>query len=272
MLKPVLSLTSAAVLLAGCFGSPDLKLSNREIVDQAVDAVDLADTEARLVIATLDGAEAATAEQAANNVVANAAARFTPAGCVASRVDGATVSLTFDRCDGPRQLLAVGGALTMALSVNVTTIDAQVTSKGLTVGGQALSVDSTAVYRLAAGDAKKSLTVSTQSSGSGALSGNELDVDGHYDVTWTDTCRTLGGDWATNVAFGDTALRADTLVDGVTRCGDACPGGGSIEYQTGLDDHAGGFFTIAFGGDATASFSLPDGPRGSVPLGCAAAR
>ena len=230
------------------------------------DSVDIVDHEGSLLVALVDGAGNDNAGIVAGNVAANAAARFTPAGCAVATVDGpsATVTVEFHGCAGPRGLQTIGGGLSLTINsnTNANTIELAAVSSELDFDSAAEIVyaDSNATYAVAA-SGTASLTVNTASHG--GTSRHELELGGSYSLAWTATCRTLGGAWTTRIDFNASSYTGTTAASAIVRCDATCPASGTATTHD-FDD-----VNITFDGSAAPAFESYGSAAGSVALPCA---
>jgi hypothetical protein len=229
----------------------------------AVDSSDSTEAEGNMMMATVDGADmtgaaALTADQVAVRIAANVALRWNPSGCAVVQQSGASITITYNDCTGPRGLVHVSGTLDVVVSVSSDgSIGLHGTSDDLTVNGASLVVDAEATYSISA--TEHTLTVHTTGSGVGAF-GNTIDHEGDYTLTWdtATACGRITGDWSTEIGTRERATQAD-----VARCAGGCPTG-SITHEF----RAGATVTVTFDGTATASWTTSTGRSGTFALAC----
>lgn len=234
------------------------------MAEQALDSQELTSSESALTTMMSDGIEPGldpvrAAEMAASRMYS----RLQPAGCVTAAQSGATVTYQMNGCTGPYGLVRVTGTLQAVFASAPAGLSVDVTGDGLQVNGATMDVSSTAA--LAVQGSKRTLTVTTQGTGTGAR-GHALARDGQYTAT-RDTatgCITLDGTWSLDIG----ARGRSTVVSGLGRCEDRCPqAGGSIVHQ-GL---AGRVITVTFDGSTNAKWDAKGFRRdlsGSIALTC----
>ena len=189
--------------------------ANVDSAESAVDSSDSVEAEGNIMMASVDGADmsgltALTGDQVAVHIAANAAGRFTPAGCATATASGATVTLTLNDCTGPRGLLHVSGELDLTASVALDgTISVHAAATALMVNRATIDIDSDATY--AVSGTTHTLTVQTMGSGTGPR-GNDIDHTGQYTITWDagSQCGSIAGHWATEFSNSSTRPRART--------------------------------------------------------------
>lgn len=237
--------TLSLLLLAACpRRDADGDLDDAE---RASDSTALSQGEAALLSSVADGAASPTAEGVATYIATHAPQRFQPAGCATATQVGASVTLVFAGCTGPRGLRAIEG--TLAIATTATTVTAAATDFQL--GRTILDLDTVATLGASA------LEVSTTSSGTGPL-GNEIVHDGAYSLSWTATCVSLEGAWSTAGTDRGRATSAD-----LTRCLDECPSGQLA--RTTVDGRT---IEVAYDGTAVARWTTSRGRSGTFALAC----
>src|ERR1700689_876927 len=116
----------ASIMLAGSlFGC--MNKADSPNVDSAAAAVDSSDSvtsEGNVMMANVDGADmtsvtALTGPGAAATIAANVGTRWTPPSCATVTTSGATDTITYDDCTGPRGLVHVSGTLVLAVTVSL---------------------------------------------------------------------------------------------------------------------------------------------------------
>jgi hypothetical protein len=176
---------------------------------------------------------------------------------------GASVTVTYNDCAGPRGLLHVTGTLDLTAAVAVDgAISVHGTATDLHVNKATLTVDTDATYTTSA--TSHALAVQTTGTGTGPR-GNAIDHQGDYTISWdpATTCRTLAGHWSTEItgAAGNTATRSNDV--NLTRCVGACPSGTVTHHFL-----AGASLTVTFDGTPTATWTTSAGGSGTVALSC----
>ncbi len=254
-----LSLLAAALALTACprRGGGD---DDGALAELSADSTQTTSDEGSLLSGLMDGASASfaavTADQAAAALVARAQARYNPNGCLAATQTGATVTLVFANCIGPRGLRALNGTLTANVSVDASgAIVVAASASDFHIGLSTLDIDATATYT--GSGASQQLAVVTHTAGVGGL-GFSLEHDGDYVLTWDSSCVSLEGSWSTERGEASRSTTAD-----VTRCIDECPIGTITR-----DTFRGRTIQITFDGSDTASWSSSGGASGTFPLAC----
>ncbi|HEX7844093.1 MAG TPA: hypothetical protein VF469_41745 [Kofleriaceae bacterium] len=256
-----LVLLGSSLLVGACMnrgGGADL-----DSAASAIDSSDSTEAEGNMMMASVDGADAAgliapTAAQVAVRVAANVVLRWNPNACATVAQKDAQVSITFKDCTGPRGLVHVSGELDLAISVSTAgVITVHGTSSGLQVNRADLMVDATATY--AVSGTSHTLTVQTMGSGTGPR-GNEVEHDGSYTLTWdtTSMCHTIAGHWQT-----DLGARERSNDVSLQRCAGGCPTGTVTHHFL-----AGASLTVTFDGTATAKWAASTGASGTTQLSC----
>jgi len=254
---------SIASIAAGCAR----QATNVDSAESAIDSQSSVSAESDLMVANVDGADATaltalTVDQVAAKIAANVAGRWQPSTCATVTQNGASVTITYNDCTGPRGLIHVTGELDLTVSISVAgVISVQGTATGLEVNKAVLDVDVNAT--LSTNGTMHTLAVTTVGSGTGPL-GNDISHQGDYTVTWDSTtqCRTLMGHWATELTSSvATASRSNDV--NLSRCAGGCPTGTMTHHFLG-----GQSLTVTFDGSATASWSTSGGKSGTVTLSC----
>ncbi|HTJ47122.1 MAG TPA: hypothetical protein VL463_33705 [Kofleriaceae bacterium] len=256
------SLIAIALAAVGCKQAADSDALTAEL---AVDSTNVNQAESTVLASAVDGSEAgagvglvgaATPQGVADWITAHAAARYSPAGCATVTESGLTVKLVFDDCTGPRGLRQLTGEMDLTVSAGSGgAIDIAAQATNLEIGQATMSVDSNAVYT--ASGATKSLTVTTQGSGTGPL-GNTIQHDGQYTATWDASCVSLEGAWSTDVGQTQRSTTASVM-----RCADQCPTG-----TVTRDTFNGRTIDITFDGTDVAKWTSSTGRSGTFTLPC----
>jgi hypothetical protein len=258
------SLCLSLVALSAC--APGTS-ADAGVAAEAVDSTSLAQTEASLLVPSVDGAVATDTPEAIATAAAGKAPTFyQPASCVTATASGATVSYALQDCSGPFGLAHVSGTIAVTYSVSAAGVGVSATGKGVGASGVQLDVDVQATY--ATSGSAATLTVQSTSSGTGPL-GNTVSHEGSYTTTWDDATSCLGvtGTWTTTGALG---RKWSTTVSGLDACAGECPAsGGSIAYTGGI---LGESVTVDFTGGDTASWSTSAGRDGTIDLVCTPAK
>jgi len=234
--------------------------------DSAVSAIDSSESteaEGNLMMAAVDGADvaglvAATPEQIATRIAANAVARWTPSGCATIAHTGAQITITYKDCTGPRGLVHVTGVMELTVTAATTgAITVHGTSSDLQVNRADLVVDATATYSVT--NTSHTLTVSTSGTGTGPR-GNAVDHEGDYTLTWDPAtmCHSINGHWQT-----DLGARERSNDVALQRCAGGCPTGTVTHHYLG-----GASLSVTFDGTATARWTTSTGASGTTALGC----
>jgi len=226
------------------------------------DAASIVLNEGALLVSTIEGlgagskrAHSSTAQQVAQYIAAHAGARYSPAGCVSTTLNGTTVTINYNNCTGPRGLRQVTGQVVESVSLGAGgAVDIHATAIGLQLGQTTMNIDS-AIARSTVGGAR-SMSVTTNGSGTGPL-GNSITRQGTYTITWDQSSETINGLWSST-----SGERSRATVKQITRCNQQCPTG-SITHNYG-----GRTITIAFDGTAVAKWSSSNGRSGTINLVC----
>jgi hypothetical protein len=233
-----------------------------DTAESAVDSSDSTEAEGNLMMSAVDGADGTaaaplTSDQVAVRIAANIGLRWA-AGCAQVTQSGATITVVYNDCTGPRGLVHVTGTLVLAVSVSATgVISVHGTSDDMQVNRATLVIDANATY--AVSGTSHTLTVATNGSGTGPR-GNTIEHQGNYTISWdtASQCGSIDGMWSTDL--GDLSRSNDVNID---RCAGGCP--------TGTLTHTflrGASITVTFDGSATATWTSSTGGHGSVTLAC----
>jgi hypothetical protein len=249
-----------ALALVGCMNRGGLNLDTAE---GAIESSDSTETEGTVMMAAVDGADASglvapTPDQVATRIAANVGLRWNPAGCATVASNGATVTITYNDCTGPRGLLHVSGELDLTVSVSGTgTISVHGASNGLKANDADLVIDLDATY--AATATGHTLTVATMGSGTGPR-GNTVDHEGNYTIAWdtASQCRSIMGHWQTDIGVRERSNDVN-----ISRCVGGCPTGTLTHHFLG-----GASITVTFDGTAIAAWTASTGKSGTVNLTC----
>ena len=229
-----------------------------------VDSANVGSSEGALFSNLADGTETitqgdgppGTAADVALYLQAHVGDHVLPAGCATATTSGATTTITYANCTGPRGLVSVDGTIAITAAIGTGgAITFSATATDFTIGELAFDIDDSAVYTVANGT--KSIAVTTSGTATGPLGGSIV-RHGDYTVTYTDTCGTVDGAWSTVIA---DAARS-TTVD-LQRCAGACASG-----TVTRDTFDGRVITITFDGSATANWTSSTGRSGSFALAC----
>lgn len=230
-------------------------------VEQAVEGTDLAQLESAIVYGPVQGIQyGIPVYQAAEFAALNASSVYSPADCVTTEVDGATVTYTLDDCTGPFGLVHVSGSFAVTYISTLTSIQVQV-SGSLSVNQASISLDVDAEYNYY-GD-ESVLSVSSRSTGVGPR-GYQIERSGEFTASLNSvtSCIALDGQWS----LGVNALTWNSSVSGFEKCAGACPSnGGVIEYYGAVRDVS---ITVEFDGSDQASWSSSLGRSGTIFLFC----
>ena len=237
-----------------------------EVADakKSSDSASIVLNEGALLVSTIEGFDTgrrrahagATAQQVASYIASHAGARYSPAGCVTTSLNGTTVTINYDLCTGPHGLRQVTGRMVEDVSLGAGgTIDIHTTANGLQLGQTTMNIDSSSVGSAANG--VRSMSVTTNGSGTGPL-GNSITRQGSYTITWDTTCLTINGSWSST--SGD---RARSTVKSISRCNQQCPSGTITHNYSG-----GRTLTIVFDGSSVAKWTSSTGKSGTINLVC----
>jgi len=262
-MRNVLAFVLLGSALVGCLRNKDEEVMTAE---SALDSADSVQAEGNIMMANVDGADMAgvtalTGEEVAVRIAANISLRW-PSTCRTVTTDGASITITYNDCTGPRGLIHVSGQLVLTVSVRLDgTIVVHGTSGDLTVNDAHLVVDVDAAYSISG--TNHTLVVTTNGSATGPR-GNDLEHVGNYTIAWDSAsqCGSLSGSWATEATIdGQTATRSTTVQ--LQKCLGSCPVG-TIDrtFRTGAT------MTVTFDGTATAQWQTSTGRSGTIALQC----
>lgn len=224
----------------------------------ALDSTIASSSESALAVSVIESATAATtSEEAASTAAEAATTLFEPAGCLTTSVAGATTTYTFAGCTGPYGLVELTGVVTATYSVSRSGVSVTLAASDFAVNEGSIDIATTATY--ASLGASESITVESTSAGVGRY-GRGFSRSGSTTATWTATCITLNGTYATTVD-GDGW---STTIDGFEACTAACPNG-SVTVAGARNT-----YDLAFDGTSTATWSV-EGARnrtGTLALRC----
>ena len=231
---------------------------------QGTDAVQTTNDEAATLEMTVDGSDAVkppggspTAAEVAAYMSTHVTQGMQPPTCSSSTVNGATVTYTYNDCTNARGTSHLTGTMTVVYSVDGAGIHAHATATGFAVNQSTLDIDATTTYTVGGG--VKTMSVNTQSSGTGPL-GNSISRTGSYTVTWSSSCHTMNGSWSST----SKGLTRTTTVSNLTRCRGFCPAAGGTVTHT----FAGGK-TLTLTYDGSAVLHWTDGTNsGTINLTC----
>lgn len=231
----------------------------------ALDGVELMQAEAGLFASTF-GTSATlpdTAEGIAVQAAGEVSGQFSPSGCASASADGATMNLTLNSCtDGPFGLAGVTGTLVTTYTASSGSVSATIQATSIEASGTTHALQATANYAIN-GD-ERSLTITTQSSGTGSR-GNVVARNGAYTASWNTTtdCMSLSG---SNQAV--TGSKTSQLaIANYTKCGDLCPADGSVTWQEASTGGSASQVVITFDGSSTAQ-AISGAAIGNVNLSC----
>ncbi len=247
----ILPLCASAALLCSCAAA------GAQFADQASDSMDAVTVEAALIVASMDGMNAATTpEEAVNNSAANAG-EFWTEGCYMWAIDGATITYELTECSGPFGLSMVTGTVIVTYRPTLSSFGFDISTTDLTVA------ESTVSFTINADVSTDARNVSvTTSGGASGRRGNRITREGSYDLRWNSSsqCAGLDGSWTTTVA-GEAYT---TSVTNWQRCADGCPAsGGSISYRG-----PNGSVVLSYDGSNEASWTSAEGDSGTLNLLC----
>ncbi|MBI2898442.1 MAG: hypothetical protein HYY06_33130 [Deltaproteobacteria bacterium] len=231
------------------------------LAEEAADAVDVAQTEAALLIASVEEATAGMTPEELAQAAAAAVEDWSPEECVTATTDRDTVTYVFAGCAGPYGLVQVDGTLIVTFTVRPNAVHLEASSTDLTVNGASLTIAADADWSV--DGTANTLEVSTTGSATGPR-GTSISRQGDYTVGWDESsaCMSLDGDWSTTTGGRSWS----TTVSGYSRCDDGCPAaGGSISYTGGL---SGVTISVQYDGSSQAAWSSSRGQNGTAPLFC----
>ncbi len=253
-------ITTLACLIALPLGGCRLEEAHAKWAAQASDSTDVVSAESAMLIATTEGADPSmSAEEAAMAASGGATRYFQPEGCLTVAVTGRTAVYTLNDCTGPYGLVHVTGDITVEYMIQGDGLGFTATSEGLDINGASVDIANQGVYRRVG--TRHEITGSVSGRGTGPR-GNSFTRSGNRTVTWdpASACLTLDGSWMTDVE----GRAWTTVVDGLAKCGHACPAhGGSIEWSSDR-----GSLRVDFDGTDVAAWSTDNGREGTVELYC----
>ncbi|UQA63004.1 hypothetical protein [Polyangium aurulentum] len=244
--------------LSACGGGEDDTLD----AEQAMDAVELSQREAALVVASTHPLDPTmTAEQAAEAAALSASLVYRPAGCFTTLVQGTAITYTLADCTGPFKMNLINGKVEVVYSVGADGLHAQTTAKALRIGDVSLEIESEGF--LSVEGAWRKLQVSTRGAGVGSR-GHRVERDGAYTVTWNKVEECVGFEGAFETRAGERQF--ETTATGLSRCAGQCPAaGGRIVHEA---IHSGLRIQIDFDGTDTVRWTSSSGSQGTVAISC----
>ncbi|MDC3955994.1 hypothetical protein [Polyangium jinanense] len=257
----------ASLLLAAAACGPAESEDESVDVEQALDALDVSQHEAALVVASIARLDPKSAypDLAAVKAAATAGLVFRPTDCVTATRKDNTVKYLLSGCIGPFKTANLDGTFDVVFSVGASGLHALASARDLHASRAILDIDSEGFYSLDADGETRRLVVEASGEGVGPR-GHRIERAGSYTVTWnaTEKCVTFDGDWETIVG----ARAFHTVVSGLARCAGECPaaGGEIVHEKKALDIH----IRITFDGSARATWSSSRGQSGTIPLFCGA--
>ncbi|MDC0748083.1 hypothetical protein [Polyangium mundeleinium] len=256
------------LLLAAAACGPATESEDESVdVEQALDAFDVSQNEAALVVAAIARLDPKNAnpDLAAVKAAATAGLVFRPADCVTSTRKDNTVNYLLAGCVGPFKTGKLDGTLDVVFSVGATGLHALASARDLRASRAILDIDSEGFFSLDPDGETRRLVVEASGEGQGPR-GHRIERAGEYTVTWnaTEKCATFEGDFETRA--GTRVFR--TAVSDFARCAGECPAaGGEIVHEK---KDLGISIRITFDGSAVASWSSSRGKSGTIPLFCGA--
>jgi hypothetical protein len=244
---------------SGCEGGDDILDA-----EQAMDSVELLQSEASLVVASTHALEATmTAEQAAEAAALTTPLVYWPAGCVTTLVQGTAITYTLNDCTGPFEMNLINGKVEVVYSVGADGLHAQATAQDLRVGDVTLDIASEGF--LSVERARRKLRVSTRGAGIGSR-GHRVERDGAYTVTWNKIEECAGFEGTFETRAGERQF--ETTATGLARWSSQCPAAGGRIVHEALNK--GLRIQINFDGTDTVRWTSSSGDAGTVGLSCGA--
>ncbi|MDI1483360.1 hypothetical protein [Polyangium sp. y55x31] len=256
-----------SLLLAAAACGPAESEDERVDVEQALDAFDVSQNEAALVVGAIARVDpkSKNPELAAAKAAATAGLVFRPVDCVTATRKDNTVKYLLSGCVGPFKTAKLDGTLDVVYSVSGNGLHALASVRDLHASRAILDIDSEGFYSLDPDGETRRLVVEASGEGQGPR-GHRIERAGSYTVTWnaTEKCVTFEGDWETIVS----TRSFHTTVSGLSRCAGECPAaGGEIVHEK---EELGVRIRVTFDGSAQASWSSSRGRSGKIQLFCGA--
>lgn len=200
-------------------------------------------------------AQAIDLNAAAAAIATRASTYYTPAGCVVATASGATVSYTFNNCEGGYGLTSVSGAVKLELSESNGQLAFMATSTDLTVGGAPFILDMSGTATAAG--TQRTVMVRSHSRAPSQVDSRDVQIT----MSWEQGtgCVTLNGSGGST--RGDITTTS-TITD-YHRCVGQCPDSGKVTV-----DSKDGVFTTEFNGSNTAVVKAPNGDTKDYGLQC----
>lgn len=258
-LLPSVVLGSCVIAAVGC-KRHDGGTGEAAFAEEAIDSSMISEDEAAL-FASVSGAAAvapgvlpATPDDAAGQIATHLPDAY-PA-CVTVTRSGASVTVVFDSCIGPRGLAILDGTVVFTVTAaSDTSMTVTATSTDLILNNASIQLDATATFTSVGGT--RSIAVSSRTSGTGAL-GNELVHTGDYTVAWDASCASVDGSWSTSINEQGRSTTAS-----LERCEGSCATG-TITRDTFNGTH----IEVVFDGSGVATWTSSTGRSGTVNLLC----
>jgi hypothetical protein len=254
---------STAVAVLAC-GPDSVATTNSDVVIvndyeaalyyASVDAIPVTFYEPPLVSGDL-----ATLSADAASAIAGATGKYFQNGCATASVIGNVVTFVLDNCTGPLGLVAATGTVVATLSVQSSAVGVQLSGHNFTANGATMNLAT--VGTLTASNGQKTLTATTQTTGTGP-NGNNASHSGMYSMVWTpgSGCATVSG---TLTSTGSILHVASTQITNYVTCTGKCPQSG-----TSVSTFSGGTVMLTFNGSSTALCNASDGTSANLPLQC----
>jgi hypothetical protein len=180
--------------------------------------------------------------------------QFTPAGCATATPNGNVLTLQLNSCNGPFGLTAATGTITLAYAPIAGGVQITASSTNLTTANASLNLD--AVAHFTASGASRTLSVQTNSSGTGP-NGNSVARQGSFSIAWQAGAQC--------VAVNGTMNTPTESVSSWQICRAACPASGTV---TRTDTTTGVTTTLTFAGTPNVAFTTSDGNTGTATFAC----
>lgn len=193
-----------------------------------------------------------------------AKAFFFPRGCLTTVHDATARTVTYDfaDCSGPNGLLRIRGRVTATYEVRADQLSLDLVGTGLRINRATADWHASAV--VTAAGVSRTMTWRGQLAGTTAR-GREFTRSNEKVVSWKlgERCFAVSG-----ASEGDVSGRTiRTEIASFARCAGSCPEAGGRFTIT--DVTTGKRVEIVFDGTSRATFTGPNGAKGSFPLACA---
>jgi hypothetical protein len=190
---------------------------------------------------------------AASRIAAGAATYYTPGGCAVSTASGATVTTTFNACEGVGGKISGTTVLTLAQNQGQTGFSA--TSSGLTINGEPFNLDLQGT--ITSTSSQRVVKLTSKSHSPQRLDSRQAEST----LTWDKGTSCLSVNGTSSSSRGGQSATA-TLSD-FRRCVGQCPTSGTMTVQA-----PSGTFSTTFDGSEQVRVNGPDGSTRDLTLTC----